>query len=312
MAGQTLALLPDQSTAAQFRAWGSAISTAIGVQGLVQTADTGQINWTTVAAPSGTNTAMGYEIWRFNDSLQSSAPVFLKLEYGSGPNVRLPQMWVTVGVGSDGAGNLTGTNISGVYGAVTTRRPIGPAAFSTFLSTSGNVYVNGDAGCLSLLAWPTLITNQWGGFWLLVERWRNWDGSNSGDGVSVLTAGADATTPANSSQALCYLPNVALNPGTSASIASNMNVPSCGITQFSAVVGTNLYPLPILTGPGPRAGAPSQFAMAIGLGDYPSLGTFAMNNYGVSRTWICAGIGATLGWGGFGSGNIKSLIVRTS
>jgi hypothetical protein len=43
------------------------IAAQIAAMGLVQTSDTGQINWVTVARPA-LNTIAGYEIWRFNDA----------------------------------------------------------------------------------------------------------------------------------------------------------------------------------------------------------------------------------------------------
>lgn len=92
----------DHSGDAGFRAWGLEFSTQTGVVGLVQTADTGQINWTTVTRP-GINTAGGYEIWRFADST-----LFLKIEYGTNASAASPAMWITVGTGSNGTGTLTG------------------------------------------------------------------------------------------------------------------------------------------------------------------------------------------------------------
>lgn len=93
---------------AQFRAWGSEIAAKLLALGLVQTADTGQINWGSVTRP-GTNTAAGYEIWRFNDTLQGSAPIFFKIEYGTGSSANNPATWLTVGTGSNGSGTITGT-----------------------------------------------------------------------------------------------------------------------------------------------------------------------------------------------------------
>lgn len=108
MAAFTTTITPTNSTDANFRAWGLAISTKLAEFGLVQTADTGQIDWTTVLAPTATNTVMGYEIWRFDDALQATVPVFLKLEYGSGSSTNNPSIHVTIGSGSDGAGTLSG------------------------------------------------------------------------------------------------------------------------------------------------------------------------------------------------------------
>jgi hypothetical protein len=108
MARSLFTAAPTQATDAEFRAWGLAISTALAAVGLVKTADSGQIDWLTVLKPAGAGASQGYEIWRFNDALQATASVFLKIEYGSGTNLAYPSVWVTIGRGSDGAGTLTG------------------------------------------------------------------------------------------------------------------------------------------------------------------------------------------------------------
>lgn len=94
---------------ADFQTWGSFISDAIGNTGLVQTADTGQIDWSTAAMPSAVSQAVGYEIWRFDDALQSSAPVYLKLEYGSAAaSANAPGLRWTLATGTAGNGSVTG------------------------------------------------------------------------------------------------------------------------------------------------------------------------------------------------------------
>lgn len=93
---------------AAFREWGSELNTKMALVGLIQTADTGQINWVTVTRPSA-NTDAGYEIWRFDDSLQGTAPIYFKLYFGAGGNISIPRMRVQVGSGSNGSGTITGT-----------------------------------------------------------------------------------------------------------------------------------------------------------------------------------------------------------
>jgi hypothetical protein len=101
----------SSTNTATFRAWGLDLSQSFSDVGLVKTADTGQIDWATVTQPA-VNTAAGYEIWRYNDSL-----TFLKIEYGTGQNLtNTVGLWLTVGEGSNGSGTLTG--------AVSTRRLI--------------------------------------------------------------------------------------------------------------------------------------------------------------------------------------------
>lgn len=95
---------------AEFRVWGTEVNAALAALGWLQTADTGQVNWTTATRPTLSNQKAGYEIWRANDALASQAPFYLKLTYGSCGGASRPRIWVQMGTGSDGAGNLTGAS----------------------------------------------------------------------------------------------------------------------------------------------------------------------------------------------------------
>lgn len=101
----------DHTSDAAFRVWVSEVITNIVTTcGLTQTSDTGQINTSTVVRGGSANTAAGYVIVRFNDTLQSTSPIFIKLEFGNGATPATdPAMWITVGTGSNGSGTLTGT-----------------------------------------------------------------------------------------------------------------------------------------------------------------------------------------------------------
>lgn len=117
------AVLPGQSaaSAADFRINCQFAHDTFAL-GLTQTADTGQINLSTVTAPTGGNQSQGYEIWRFNDTLQATKPVYLKVEYGSGSGSQHQfALWFTIGTGSNGSGTITGTLFSRTqyYGANT-------------------------------------------------------------------------------------------------------------------------------------------------------------------------------------------------
>lgn len=98
------------SSDANFRGWGKAISDQMATSWTQS--DTGNIDWTTVTAAAGTNTAQGYEIWRSNDAAGSITQLYVKLEYGSGSAANNPSVWLTVGWGSNGSGTLTGTGLS--------------------------------------------------------------------------------------------------------------------------------------------------------------------------------------------------------
>lgn len=96
----------DHTTDAGFRAWGSEIGVKLALIGMVQTADTGQINWATVTRPA-VSTAGGYEIWRL-----SGSALFFKIEYGTQSAAAAPGLWITVGTGSNGSGTITGAATS--------------------------------------------------------------------------------------------------------------------------------------------------------------------------------------------------------
>jgi hypothetical protein len=98
----------SNNTDANFRIWGSAVAARLLASGLVKTSDTGQIDWTTVLAPTLANTMQGYEIWRFDDALQATAPVYIKFQFGSAATVANPNLRVQFGSGSNGSGTLTG------------------------------------------------------------------------------------------------------------------------------------------------------------------------------------------------------------
>ena len=108
MTTQAWASVLDQSSDAAFRTWGSELNTKLAAAGLVQTSDTGQINWTTVTR-AGANSDAGYEIWRFNDTQQASAPIFMKIFYGSAGTTATPRIRIQTGTASNGSGTVSGT-----------------------------------------------------------------------------------------------------------------------------------------------------------------------------------------------------------
>lgn len=103
----------DHSSSAGFRAWGSELAAKFAAVGMVQTADTGQINWSTVTIP-GTNTSAGFEMWK-----TASGNLYIKIGYGTGSSAAIPRLSLQVGTGSDGSNNLTGQTSTGVAFGVT-------------------------------------------------------------------------------------------------------------------------------------------------------------------------------------------------
>ena len=116
MSAITKSYAPIQTTDAMFRAIGKMVSDQMLAGGWVKTADTGQIDWTTVTAPGAFNTERGYEVWKSTDGGSGGlVDIYVRIGYGSGNSGDRPRYIFKVGFGSDGAGNLTGAALSSVF-----------------------------------------------------------------------------------------------------------------------------------------------------------------------------------------------------
>ena len=179
MTTTTFSVSTNTSTDAAFRAAGSAINTAILAVGIVQTSDTGQVNWTTITKPLTASTYAGYEMYRFNDSLQSTNPVYFKISYytngystGQGLN-----LYIQAGQGTDGAGTLTGN--------VSSNLPVSNNSSGETATRAS--YVSGSTNRLSMLLWPTTtMTNFW--YVIGIERTHDSSGADTSAGVYLFTA----------------------------------------------------------------------------------------------------------------------------
>jgi len=154
-----------------FRAWGSAVSTALG-QMLTRVTQTGEINWTTVNAPVAANTFQGFEVYRLNDSLQSTAPLFFKFEYGSGLATAIPAIRLTIGKSVDGSGsvsNVLQSAINVLYGTSAT-------------TAASNCYISNGDGSGFVFSLQPDNPGLVGGF-CCVERSRNSQGQPTADAL---------------------------------------------------------------------------------------------------------------------------------
>jgi hypothetical protein len=174
---------------ALFQAWGSELSGQLQAIGLTKTGDTGQINWSSVAVPTAANTAAGYEVYAFNDALQSSAPIYLRIEYGMGAanGAGYPGIWVTLGSATNGAGTITGIT----YLA------------RTLLTPGGGVVSPGTANYANFACYNATYGAMWFAFKLGastsynanyaifgVARTTNSSETPTGDGIAVYTSQA--------------------------------------------------------------------------------------------------------------------------
>lgn len=129
------------NTDVMFRENIQAYSELLTAIGLIQTSDNGQINKEAATRPAAAGQSAGYEIFEFSDSLQEVSPIFLRVEYLSAGNIQIFGTAVTIGQGTDGAGNLTGVTSQRLYsyGASPTNN-----SFTTF-----GCHTEGFAGVMS-------------------------------------------------------------------------------------------------------------------------------------------------------------------
>lgn len=131
----------DITTDAAFRAWAQMIHDGFEAVGLVQTADTGQIDLVTVATPGSNGTYAGYEIWRFDDADQATEPIYFKFEYGRGGGANFTALRTSVGLGSNGSGTLT------------TASAFNASACAVTPSGNGLIHIAFVDGCLGIVSW---------------------------------------------------------------------------------------------------------------------------------------------------------------
>ena len=165
---------PDNSTDATFRVWGKSIADSLISMGLARSSDTGMINWSTVTKASVANTAQGYDIFIFQDALQGTYPVFIKLEYGGGSPVAYPSIWITVGTGSNGSGTLSGQ--------LSTRFQLSGG------SNPGTNYTSRFSGSTNRFMFNLWASGPVGANWVFVsvERTHDSTGSDTADGIMLM------------------------------------------------------------------------------------------------------------------------------
>lgn len=180
MANAKVVLNHQPANTTEFRNLGLLTSNALASVGLVKTSDTGTIDWSTVNIP-GASTIAGYEIWRFNDTHQSTTPIFIKLGYGVyNPN---SHMWMTVSIGTGTNGSLGLLNATATFNlayAGSSNHNDGSAKTTAISSDGSGLYfshiIDGGPPSNSYPARGRIV----------VDRYRNLDGSASPNGVMIL------------------------------------------------------------------------------------------------------------------------------
>lgn len=239
MATRTISgtLLPTNNTDADFRAWVQFIEDTLVTTGAwVVTADTGQMTIASATKPGAANTKVGYRIYRMDDAMQATSPVFVRIDYGSGAAATSPGFWVTIGTGSNGSGTITNIRFNG--GAVAA-----PTVSCTGTTTGTfNAYGSADTGRVSLGLFVNATASRIIAF--VLERSKDSTGAVTADGLimAYTTSGSQidksqyivlgsATQPPNEPGLFYALSNS--NPSAFGSnVGIGIHTPMKGVAQY--------------------------------------------------------------------------------
>lgn len=269
MATTTFTLPGQFTTDAEFRAWGAAINAAFTAMGLVKTGDTGQIDWTTVLKPTVANTVAGYEMWRFNDTLQATAPVFIKMEYGTGGGVTIQSLWMTVGTNTNGAGSLLGQ--------------VG-ARYRCFATTADAAnYISYFSGANNRIAFALNANKNASnniGMILSVERTKDATGADDATGICMFSMGGSSATVFNAQDQIVPFTGVVPAADASPAIASG--------TGTSGVFGTDVGVFPHFPVFG-KALPPELGLLSYKNADIAAISQISVTLYGTAHNYLALG-----------------------
>lgn len=289
----------SNSSDANFRVWGSGISTALTAAGLVKETDSGTINWASVLRPTAASRTQGYEVWRFADSLQATHPVFIRLDYGSAaPHTNNPGVYLQAGTAHDGAGNVIPGSFAGAtwglpqnYASGTTIAQNHPMFFTggssdaSTTNTADSVWVASDGGSSMMIAgWFNKAGSSFplvtGGL-LLAERTRELDGTPNGDGVFFAYAFSGVC-----GSGIMFLGKAPAQVGLRTPVAGVpvLNGSRWGASPASGVEGTTTHVWPVYTGFSPGLCGASKHLVAHYSADHTVNSQFDVTLYGATAT----------------------------
>lgn len=184
MSIRTTTTVFTNATDANFRAWGQWFRDCFSAAGWtleVETFGTGT-NWTDVTTPGAANQVRVTTVWKLADTLQATAPLYVKVEIGSGSVTANPGYRLTLGTGRSGStitGILLDTGATHITATATTQ-------IMTHYSSGGTGRIN----IMMAASGASWALGQM--FALQIQRRKNGSGADVGTGflLTYLTAGS--------------------------------------------------------------------------------------------------------------------------
>lgn len=306
MSTQQLNIVCDNSTLTNFTAWAQAISSWFSSCGWRQSSDTGQVNWTSIAAvPSS---AYVYEIWQPGDATGGLPTYYVKIEYGF--STTLIGMWFSIGTSTNGSGTLTGQ--------VTPRMPIYGDTNNSSNQVSGGAATPyecdfyGDSGQIAVMMWRNATGNQPCVFG--IERTRDTSGNKINDGVTMWLIGTANNANCSQRSSTLIFASGSWSAGWTGNVITGtipaINVSGWGVSTTTASFQGYIPVLPIFVIAGKIYG-PSVLIQQGCSADFSEGVTATFNDaFGNSRTWMASSKGIFTAFGGSSrAGNASNCVL---
>lgn len=273
-------LVCDNSTLANFKQWASAISAFFTTAGWTQSADTGQVNWSTIASVPGSG-AYVYEVWKPGDAL---TVFYLKVEYGNVSGTNCPSLRVTLGTLTNGSGTLAGYVTDAIK--VNVNSFTAPSA-----TTQYECDFSGDASRIGVMMWRNGINNCQQLF--AVERSLNASGTYTSSYVTIWTKGYSSNSTA-AQYTIVFGAGVAPALKNSVFGAGGWTARTGQVINTAVNAGAFNGSIPFDT-PAPYIGYFDYSCTVVGIGapaDFAEGVTFTASLYGSTRTFMPSALGA--------------------
>ena len=280
-----------------FEAWALQVHTAILATGLVQTADTGQIVFSTAVYPGVANTKAGYAMYAFNDPNQGSYPCFIRVDFGTATAATYPSLWVQVGTSTNGAGVIGGIQTSQIQ-----------------TQETGAGYISGISGSSSRLTMALSYNNGTPAYddFLSIERIQTVSGTDSTTGLVftwVKSYAGSNTYISNGQQVLYFtgtqpVANYSATSGIPTIFANTSNTSTTWTNGGNNSYVGLIYPV------GQIVHYPIQGFMVNYPGDISPFSVVTIPIYGTTHSWISIPVGCTTNLVTNGGASQMSLLVR--
>jgi len=232
-----------QLTTSDLRTWAQRMHNSILAVGLTDVSASGAISdFSTLTLPPTANSASGYKVYAFADTLQASLPIYFKLEWGTGTvGTSRQSLWLTVGTSHDGAAGVTGS----LPYLARIQAPEGNS------SANNQQFFTGGSGSYVSVSGPAINLDTYvdgpPSYAFSVERLHNSNGADNANGFIVIVANG-----ATSTQVFAAVPatgSIATSE-TRLPVVLGANTPS---TQNGRPLVSPIFPIPAIT-PNPALG----------------------------------------------------------